>query len=202
MKSPPESFSAQGSELTLTPAVPPPDLGMLGSFTLESQRGETFGSEQLRGGIWFGSVVCTQCSLMNPQILERFAEVQHRSRGLGNDFHLVSFSMDPANDTGAAFQELGRTVGASSRAWVFLRGEETALHTVIVDLYGVGSGSDPTSPLLGSISPDHPHVMVLVDQVGHVRGRYDLRQPEVVDQMMTHAGLVANTPFQRAARSR
>ena len=131
---------------------------------------------------------------MNPQILQRLAEIQHRSRGLGNGFHLVSFSLDPANDTGEALQKLGRSAGASTRAWVFLRGEEPALHSVISELYGVGSGGDPSSPLLGSISPDDPHVMILVDQIGQIRGRYDLRQSEVVDRMMSEAGMVANTP--------
>jgi len=185
-------------QLTLKSVEMPPVLGSVQSFTLENQRGEVFGTEQLQGGIWFGSVVCTACNSMDPAMLGRLSEVQHRSRGLGNDFHLVSLSLDPERDTTDALYQLARSSGASTRAWMFLRGAEKSLFAVIVDLYGMHSGSDPASPLQGSLSPDQPHMMVLVDQIGQVRGRYDLRQMEEVDRMMVHAGLIANAPFRKS----
>jgi len=185
-------------QMTLKSVEMPPVLGSVQSFTLENQRGEVFGSEQLLGGIWFGSVVCTACNSMDPAMLKRLSEVQHRSRGLGNEFHLVSLSLDPEKDTTDALYQMARSSGASTRAWMFLRGAEKSLYAVIVDLYGAQSGSDPASPLQGSLAPDHPHMMVLVDQIGQVRGRYDLRQMEEVDRMMVHAGLIANTPSQNS----
>ena len=84
-------YRSMTRRLTTSPAV----LGGLPAFTLTDQRGQPFGSRDLRGKVWVADFIFTSCQGVCPLLSERMAEVGRRARHLGPDFHLVSISVDP-----------------------------------------------------------------------------------------------------------
>src|SRR4051794_30058833 len=79
---------------------PPPTMKIpLPAFELTDERGQPFGTEQLKGRVWVADFVFTSCPTVCPKLTGRMADIQHRSRHLGEAFHLVTFTVDPENDT-------------------------------------------------------------------------------------------------------
>src|SRR5688500_16362493 len=71
---------------TFSREVPqPPALAIaLPTFELTNQRGEPFGLEKLRGKIWVADFVFLSCPTVCPKLTKRMAEIQHRTRNLGD----------------------------------------------------------------------------------------------------------------------
>jgi len=81
---------------TMAIQLPPPlpVLGTLPDFQFKNQYGEDFGSEQLKGRVWVANFIFTRCPTECPRFTKEMFQLQHRGRGLGQYFHLVSFSVD------------------------------------------------------------------------------------------------------------
>src|SRR5262249_5088374 len=78
-----------GSGLMRRVPKPPPILGTVPDFRLRDQSGAAFGSDQLRDRIWVVDFIATGTSICG-KLTGKMGEVQHRSRNLGNAFHMVS----------------------------------------------------------------------------------------------------------------
>ena len=87
-----------GRTMGQKPPQPPSMSLALPAFQLQNERGEPFGSEQLRGKVWVADFIFTSCPTVCPRLTERMAELQHRGRNLGEAFHLVSITVDPNTD--------------------------------------------------------------------------------------------------------
>src|SRR5919206_184241 len=72
-----------------------PVLGTLPDFRLTDQEGQPFGAAELRGYVWMAGFIFTRCPTICPAITARMGKIQHRARGIEQDFRLVSFSVDP-----------------------------------------------------------------------------------------------------------
>ncbi len=81
--------------LDAAPAI----LGTLPPFVLTDQRGQPFGTRELRGKVWVADFMFTSCEAACPLLSQRMADVGRRARALGPDFHLVSISVDPERDS-------------------------------------------------------------------------------------------------------
>ncbi|HIA04476.1 MAG TPA: hypothetical protein EYN66_21705 [Myxococcales bacterium] len=86
---------------TLTMDMPArvPVVEKAGNFRLVNQYGQAYGSAELKGKVWVAAMMCTECPYASAEFTTRLTKVQHRSRGLADQFRLVSFSMDPESDT-------------------------------------------------------------------------------------------------------
>ena len=80
---------------------PLPVLGEVPAFRLTSQDGRPYGSEELRGKVWVANFIFTSCTSSCPRLTSKMAIVQRRIRNTDESVHLVSFSVDPDNDTPA-----------------------------------------------------------------------------------------------------
>src|SRR4051812_17997326 len=63
----------------------------LPAFQLVDQRGQPYGSADLRGRIWVADFVFTSCPTVCPKLTKQMQKIQHRARNLGDAFHLVTF---------------------------------------------------------------------------------------------------------------
>src|SRR5687768_6434413 len=61
------------------------------TFSYTDQHGMPYGSEQLRGKVWAANFIFTRCPSICPLVTEKMRGIQHRSRALGDGFHMVSF---------------------------------------------------------------------------------------------------------------
>jgi protein SCO1/2 len=169
-----------------------PSLSMpLPEFRLTNERGEPFGSKELLGRVWVADFVFTSCPTACPKLTARMAEIQHRTRNLGDAFHLVTFTVDPENDTPERLAAYAAKHRASKSRWTFLTGPLGDLETTVVKGFKIAMGKEESSPGSGIFGIFHGERLVLVDAKGNVRGYYEATD-EGVDALLRDIGLIVN----------
>jgi len=176
--------------LALPVPGPLPVLGTIPDFQLKNQFGEDFGSTQLRGRTWVANFIFTRCPTECPRFTGEMFKLQHRGRGLGQAFHLVSFSVDPEYDTPAVLLEFARRYRASPRAWSFLTGTPEQITRTVVEGLKISMGKDPDAGEDDITAIFHGTHFVLVDARMQIRGYYDSHAEDTVDRLLRDAGLL------------
>jgi protein SCO1/2 len=178
---------------SLETPVPPglPVLATLPAFRLVDQAGRPFGSKELEGRAWVASFIFTRCATICPSITAKMTRIQDRTRNLGSEFHLVSFSVDPEFDTPERLEAYARAHHASPRLWSFLTGPEAEVKEAVVSGLKIAVGREKSDDgrFDGIFHGSH---LVLVDQRGRIRGYYDSEDRDVVERVVRDAGLLAN----------
>ncbi|HKD41708.1 MAG TPA: SCO family protein [Myxococcaceae bacterium] len=170
---------------------PLPALSTVPDFKFTDQNGAAFGSEQLRGKVWVANAIFTRCPSICTASTERMAQIQHRGRGLGEHFHLVSFSVDPEYDAPEKLLAYAKTHRASPRMWSFLTGSREELTRTLNDGLKIYMGKEiAEGDDLMSIG--HGSHFALVDSKMRIRGYYDLSDDGAVDALLRDAGLLAS----------
>ncbi len=174
----------------------PRAFGRIPEFQLVAQDGKPFGSEDLRGKVWVANFVFTRCPTICPSFMERMAQVRHRTRNVADVFHLVTFTVDPENDTPERMAEYGRRFKASPRRWTLLTGPEQNLRRVIVEAMKIAMGRDPGGAAGRADAPVDPATgifhgtrFVLVDRSLRIRG-YHEPTDEGVDALLRDVQLL------------
>jgi protein SCO1/2 len=170
----------------MTNKLPPPlpVLGQIGDFKMTDQEGQPFGSAELRGRVWVANFIFTRCPTICPLQTEKMYQVQHRSRNLGNAFHIVSFDVDPEYDTPAKLKEYAGKHHVSPRMWSFVTGPFADLQKTVVQDMKVSMGKDENTNIF------HGTHVVLVDSQMKIRGYYDVAPEDGVDKLMRDISLL------------
>jgi protein SCO1/2 len=169
---------------------PLPVLGHVPDFQLTNQHNEFFGAQQLKGKVWIANFIFTRCPTLCPITTQKMAGVMHRTRNLGEGFHLVSISVDPEHDQPAELLAFAQKYRTSPRMWTFLTGARDSIKSLLVDGMKVHMTQDgPTDDLM---SIGHSGHFVLVDAKMQIRGYYDSNEVGVMDRLVRDAGLVVN----------
>ncbi len=175
-----------------TPAVPALRM-QLPPFELVNERGRPFGLADLRGRIWVADFVFTSCPTVCPKLTKRMQEIQHRARNLGDAFHLVTFTVDPENDTPERLAAYATAYHASPNRWTFLTGPLKDVEPTVIKGFKMAMGKDELPAGSGLFSIFHGEKLVLVDAEGAIRGYYDA-DDEGVSALLRDAGIIANVP--------
>ena len=152
--------------------------GNVPSFELTNQKGQPFGSQQLRGKIWIADFVFTMCPGPCPMISSRMSELQKPLERA--DVHLVSFSVDPERDTPQVLNGYAEKLKAQPQRWDFLTGSKDTIYRLSRDGFklGISDGSTETG------APVHSTRMILVDRRGEIRGYYDATAPDAITKLL------------------
>ena len=119
----------------------PPEMKLaLPAFELTNERGERFGSKNLEGQVWVADFVFTSCPTVCPRLTRRMFEIQHRARHLGDSFHLVTFTVDPENDTPERLNQYARDHHAVAARWTFLTGSLGDIETTVIKGFKLSRG--------------------------------------------------------------
>jgi protein SCO1/2 len=170
-----------------------PVLGALPAFALLDERGEPFGSADLRGKVWVANFIFTRCPTVCPLFTRKMASLQPLARELGGGLHLVSFSVDPEFDRPEVLRAYAEKAGADPERWTFLTGEAAQIRATVLNGFKVTLGrsaEDATSILHGT------H-FVLVDGDGRVRGYYASGDPAAVERLRRDMARLARTDAAR-----
>lgn len=175
-----------------TPLPPPlPVLGVVPPFRLVSERGQPFGSEELRGHVWIAGFVFTRCTTVCPAVTRTMTRIQDRTRQLAPDLELVTFTVDPQWDTPARLAAYAHAHHAVPGRWTFLGGAPEAVRAAVVQGLKTAMGREA--------GPDgqpgelvHGTHLLLVDAAGRLRGTYDTASEEAVDTLVRDAALLVN----------
>ncbi len=162
-----------------------PVLGQIAPFALIDESGAPFESkDKLTGRVWAINFISSRCPVECPANLKHTARIRHRSRNLGTAFHLITATIDPAQDRPERLASVARSLRASPGMWSFLTGDPatlSALERTALD------GKKPHGAA-GHL----PDMLVLVDQRMQIRGRYPLVDKASEDLFMSAVGLLVN----------
>ncbi len=194
-------FGAWPVARTMSLRVPPtpPVLGSVTPFELTDHEDQAFGASRLEGRAWLGTAVCSSCSHVPPQLLTALRKVQHRTRNLGAHFRIVSMSVTAPPEGTAALAALAHEQRASRRAWSFVTGDPAVIRRVARELWSIDDDPGPQTPAVGA---DHSWQVVLVDRRQRIRGRYDLRRPDGMTDLMRDLTVVMARPERSGADAR
>jgi protein SCO1/2 len=152
--------------------------GKVPTFQLTNQNGQPFGSAQLTGKIWIADFIYTTCPGPCPMISTRMGELQKPLEK--TDVHLVSFSVDPGQDTPDVLRKYADNLHADPKRWTFLTGTKSSIYKLSHDGFklAVSDGSEAEG------MPVHSTRMVLVDRHGEIRGYYDAIGPDAITELV------------------
>jgi protein SCO1/2 len=151
-------------------------------FTLTDQDGKPFGNAQLHGKVWVADFVFTTCTGLCPMMTEQMRAFQKATAG--SAIQMVSFSVDPENDTPAVLAAYAVRNKADLSRWHFLTGNRDTLWTISNAMkLAVGPGDDHQVM--------HSSHFLLIDGNGHVRGVYDYKDAGFMDNLVTDARTLA-----------
>lgn len=163
---------------------PPRPLNVYGrvpTFQLVDQSGAPFTDGSMAGHVNVVDFVFTRCTTSCPRLTARMAELQGRLAGEKSGARLVSFTVDPENDTPPVLSEYASRYGADPSRWSFVTGPVDAVKTAVVSGFKVALEKLPKGP--NEYDVTHGDWFVLVDAHGNLRGYYTTDQPADVDRL-------------------
>jgi protein SCO1 len=149
--------------------------GDIPRFELVAQDGQPFHSQALAGKIWVADFIYTTCPGPCPRMTSEMREVQDAVSKLP-DVRLVSFTVDPANDTPPVLAAYAKLHGASPAMWYFLTGPVPALQTLDRDAFKLGNIDE---------TMQHSTRFVLVDRQARIRGDYDSTESSAIPKVIS-----------------
>lgn len=152
------------------PPAPSIDLP-LPAFSLTTEQNAPFSRDTLHGKVWIADFIFTTCPSVCPRLTKKMASIQDRTRDLGDQLHLVSFTVDPENDTPDKLAAYARKYGADPARWSFVTGPLSTIEPTVVGGFKIMMGK--TDPGNGLVSIFHGEKLVLVDPEGSIRGYFD-----------------------------
>ena len=163
------------------PKAPIPVLGHVPEIALVDQRGAPFTQAALVGNVWVADFIFTHCTQTCPKLTARMKEIDLKLPSTVKDHvRLVSFSVDPENDTPPVLAAYATKMHADPARWSFVTGPSEAMQKTIVD------GFKMTAQRTGAGEQDilHGNWIVLGDGVGNIRGYYAAETDEDVDAIV------------------
>ena len=163
-----------------------PVLGQVPEFSLVDSDGQSLSQAQLAGGVWIADFIFTHCPGVCPVLSAQMSKLQHVLPPQGADaVRLVSFSVDPANDTPEALRAYGARFGAEQGRWLFVTGQRDALHALIGQGFHLAVADRPESENSdGEGLITHSDRFVLIDKNLQIRGYYHGTDPEAVQKLL------------------
>lgn len=152
--------------------------GTVPSFQLTNQSGHRFGSAELEGKIWIANFIFTSCPGPCPMISSRMSELQKPLAK--TDVHLVSFTVDPDNDTPEVLRGYAEKLHAQPQRWDFLTGSKSVIYELSKTGFnlGVSDGSEEVGV------PVHSTRLVLIDRHRKIRGYYEALASDAVTKII------------------
>ncbi|HYM20534.1 MAG TPA: SCO family protein [Candidatus Kapabacteria bacterium] len=174
----------RSQELT-APTRTLPNYGAVPAFTLTTQDSTQFSLADLKGKIWISDLIFTHCGGTCPMLSARMSAVQSSLEKIGDDVKLVSFTVDPNNDTPPVMKDYAKHYRADPKRWTFLTGNVATIFSVARDGFHLSVDSaheDAHEPIV------HSERFVLVDRNANIRGYYDGTADDAEAKLLTDLG--------------
>lgn len=163
-----------------------PEYGQIGQFALTNADGQPFTQAKLDGKVWVAAFMFTRCPSICPRMMGHMRTLQDHAKQQGVTLSLVSFSVDPENDTPPVLRQFAERYGADLSNWAFLTGEHRAIRDASVNGFKLAleGTADANKADFGIL---HSAYLVLVDQRRYVRGYYDVTEEGALDRLLADA---------------
>jgi protein SCO1/2 len=138
-------------------------------------------SQELAGQVWIADFVFTSCGGMCPIMTSKMRTLQDK---LPSEVRLVSFSVDPENDTPEALTAYAKRYNADPNRWLFLTGKKAELFKLTKEGFKLAlddTGGTPAEPIT------HSSRFVLIDKQGQIRGYYSMEEDDELTRIVRDA---------------
>lgn len=162
----------------------PPPLQVLGrvpAFQLVDQRGAPFTDGSMAGHVNVVDFIFTRCVASCPRLTAHMADVQGRLQRLNSPAKLVSFSVNPEDDTPAVLADYATRNAADPARWSFVTGPVDSVKTAVVSGFKVALEKMPKGASEYDVT--HGDWFVLVDAAGNIRGYYTTDNPADITRL-------------------
>ena len=136
-------------------------------FTLIERSLREVSRQDLAGEVWIADFIFTHCAGTCPLMTAKMRKLQDT---LPAEIQLVSFSVDPVQDTPEVLKEYAQRYGADPKRWLFLTGNKDAIYKLSIE--GFKLGLDDSGSAAEPIT--HSTRFALVDRQGRIRGYYGM----------------------------
>jgi protein SCO1/2 len=166
-----------------------PVLSKVPDFTFTNENGKPYGSQDLKGKVYIANFIFTSCQTSCPNLLGKVQTVQHRIRGVIDRAAIVTFTVDPQNDTPEVLYSKAREMKANPNVWRFLTAPLPETKKLLIEGFKVPMGDKVIAENVMDVA--HSNKLVLVDQEGQIRGYYSTEKDDL-NKMMIDIGLTIN----------
>ena len=155
-----------------------PTYSAVPDFSMTERSNRQITRQDLDGKVWIADFIFTQCGGICPAMSSNMEKLQQR---LPKEVMLVSFSVDPTNDTPEVLTEYAKRYNADPERWLFLTGDAEALQKLSIE--GFKLALDPASGT--EAEPiTHSSRFALVDRQGKLRGYYGMEDADTLDRIV------------------
>jgi protein SCO1/2 len=167
-----------------------PKLGQVGAFQLKDQADRVVTESTLRGKVWAAAFFFTRCPTVCPRITHRMRDLQVAAKKSSVQLDLVSFSVDPENDTPPVLEAYAAQYGADLTTWRFVTGDLEVVRKTSEQGFklALDGKATPGAEHFGLFHGSH---LVLVDAAGEIRGYYRTSEDEQMAQLLKDAAALA-----------
>lgn len=160
-----------------------PVLGVVPEFHLQDERGAPYANDAMFGHASVVDFIFTRCPSSCPRLTARMGELQARLKKDGSAAKLVSFSVDPENDTPPVLAAYAAKAGADPGRWSFVTGPVDAVTRAVV----LGFKMSAVKVYTGANDYDvtHGDWFVLTDGAGGIRGYYPTDEQADFEKLVT-----------------
>ena len=150
-----------------------PVLGTVHDFLLYDTKAKEFQLKDLDNKIWIANFIFTTCGGICPIMSKNMAAL-HRSYFRENDIEVVSFTVNPENDSPEVLAQYAQKLNADTSKWHFLTGSRETITDLAVNSFKIGSVAEPIF---------HSGYFILIDKKAQIRGYYDGTEQEAVRKL-------------------
>jgi protein SCO1/2 len=143
----------------------------IADFSFINTDGKKVTRADLLGKPWIVCFVFTHCALTCPTVTNSMRDLQDQLKDY--DFRLVTLTVDPGRDTPEVLKGYGESRGADFSKWMFLGGDQRDIYRLIHGSFKMPVKELPVERRKQGFEFIHSNNIMLVDEKGVVRGKFD-----------------------------
>lgn len=155
------------------------DARKVASFEFINQDGHQLNGDFVEGKVWVACYFFTTCPTICPRMIAGMGDIQ-REFSSEDRVRLVSFTVDPLNDTPEVLKWYAEDRAIGTQQWSLVTGEKK-------DLYRYARKELTLMATDGDGGPQdfiHSDRLVLLDQMNYIRGYYDGTELSEINQLI------------------
>ncbi|MFB6496953.1 SCO family protein [Bacillus haynesii] len=158
------------------------------SFSFQNQDGKAVSLESLKGQVWVADFIFTNCETICPPMTSHMAELQKQMEEENLQARIVSFSVDPENDTPEKLKKFAANYPLSFQNWDFLTGysQEEIEKFALKSFKSIVKKPEDEDQVI------HQSSFYLVDQNGKVVKDYDGAKNTPYDEIIADIKTLEN----------
>jgi len=152
-------------------------------FRLTADDGKPITLSDLKGKVWVAEFFFASCAGICLDMNRNMERVQ-KAFADNPDVRLVSFTVDPQNDTPEILREYRKNFNAVEGKWVFVTGDKKAIYRLARHGFKVAAAEVKPQDEGGATDFIHSDRFILVDRKGRIRGFYNGTDKKQVEKLI------------------